>query len=248
MFNIFLILILVVVILFIFNGRFQNWVKSLFNAGMSKVESNDQMLEQSKIQLEQEQAKVNLAQAKIISQWKLLESQKNDLEKTIQLAESKAQIFVVKYKESQATPTPDEKLKEMAINILDTVTDEKAKLLIIKANMDQLEPAYTNSQKLAEMTRANIENKKQELEQVAIQNQISQASKDLAENIVSFDTNKVNTNTDAILTKIKQETALNQSKLDVTQQQSSSSIATFEAEQYLSKASSQDAFDQMMKK
>jgi phage shock protein A len=245
-FNIFLIVIIVA--LFIFNNRFKNWIKSIFNAGMSKVESNEQMLQQSKIQLEQEHAKVNLAQAKIISQWKMLESQKNELEKTIQIAESKAQIFVDKYKESQTIGTPDEKLKEMAIQILDTVTDEKAKLLIIKGNMEQLEPAYNNSQKLAEMTRANIETKKQELEQVAIQNEISQASKSLAENIVSFDINKVNTNTDAVLTKIKQETSLNQAKLDVAQQQTASNVATFEAEKYLAKASSEDAFAQMMKK
>ena len=236
-----LVAIIVLGLLFLFNNRFQMMIKSMFNKGMSNVEDQDALLDQAALNTRKQDAQINASQAKTIAMYNGLESERKTLTAKIADGMTSAKIFKDKF---VADPT-DTKSQDMAIRIIESLTDEQMRLEALDTQLSTLKPAFENASKMATMARENNEQARAKIENTRMEVAASQATKQIAESMATFDPNKVDTSTDAIIRNAKQNAQENNAKLGVAMEANKGAMLDSEVANALKANKAKVTFDNL---
>jgi phage shock protein A len=229
----FIILIAIVAIsLFLFNARFQYWIKSMFNKNMDAVENKQDLLNQANLELSKKQAETNLAQAKIVAQMNSLKGKQQELQDDVDEQKDVLQKLKDRH-ETETDATQKNSIMEAAKAVAESIGPTIEQLEKITKQIEGLTPNYEKALEMAEIARDTYNQQKQDIQTAKMKNTFSQASKNIADSVAVFDSNQVGINTSDILDKVNQETAENDAKLEVAMQTKSIDIGKAKAKKIL---------------
>jgi phage shock protein A len=235
MFTLLYILVIILVLLFIFNKRFSIFVKSLFNKNMDNLEDKEALLNQANIEISKNEAKTNEAQAKIIAQMKMLKTEQEKLQSKV----NENKDLRTKLKAKLETETDEDKklaIQETAVSLMNSIGPVQERLDAITTNITNLQPTHDQAIEMANMARDTYQEQRDNIQTAKMKNQFSQAQKNIAESISTFDADQVGGGVNDILTKVDTETAENTAKLEVAMQSKKSVLDANKARKIINEA------------
>lgn len=202
---------------------------------MDNIENKEALLSQANIEISKNEAKTNEAQAKIIAQMKMLKTEQEKLQNKVN--ENKDLRTKLKVKlESETDETKKLVIQETAVSLMNSIQPVQERLDAITTNITNLQPTHDQAIEMANMARDTYQEQRDNIQTAKMKNQFSQAQKNIAESISSFDADQVGGGVNDILTKVDTETAENTAKLEVAMQSKKSVLDASKARKIINES------------
>lgn len=202
---------------------------------MDNIENKEALLSQANIEISKNEAKTNEAQAKIIAQMKMLKTEQEKLQNKVN--ENKDLRTKLKVKlESETDETKKLVIQETAVSLMSSIQPVQERLDAITTNITNLQPTHDQAIEMANMARDTYQEQRDSIQTAKMKNQFSQAQKNIAESISSFDADQVGGGVNDILTKVDTETAENTAKLEVAMQSKKSVLDASKARKIINES------------